>query len=128
MPVSFVRTGIVPASPETIFDTWIDGDGHASMTGAAATSDGQEGGTFRAWDGFISGTYTALERPRRLTFDWRTTAFDADAADSKVEVLLAPHTGGTEVTIRHQGIPDGQPDYDQGWLDHYLSPMARHWG
>jgi len=128
MPVSFERVGIVPASPQTIYDHWIDGDGHAAMTGAAASSSGQEGGSFTAWDGFISGTYTALQRPGRLAFRWRTTAFAADAPDSEVEVLLAPHADGTEVTIRHRGIPDGQPDYHQGWFDHYLGPMQKHWG
>jgi len=128
MAVSFERTGVVPASPSTIFDHWIDSAGHAAMTGAPATSEGEEGGRFSAWDGFIRGTYTSLQRPRRLAFRWRTTAFDDDAPDSEVEVTLAPHADGTEITIRHRGIPDGQPDYHQGWYDHYLGPMAAHWG
>lgn len=126
---SFERTGVVPASPEEVFDAWVSAEGHAAMTDAPATSDPQVGGRFQAWGGFISGTYTVLDRPHRLAFRWRTIEFDADAEDSLVSVSLAPAGDGyCKLVIRHRGIPDGQPDYDQGWVDHYLDPMNRHWG
>lgn len=126
---SFERTGVVSAPPDEVFDAWVSAEGHAAMTGSAATSEAKVGGRFVAWDGFISGTYTALERPDRLAFRWRTTAFPADAEDSQVSISFQKAPGGhCKLVIRHRGIPDGQPDYDQGWLDHYLDPMNRHWG
>jgi len=126
--VSFTREGVVSATPEDVFRHWVDGEGHALMTGAAASSDARVGGAFDAWDGFIAGTWTALEGPTRIAFRWRTTAWPEGAEDSTVEVTLEPHDRGCRVVIRHEGIPDGQPDYDQGWIDHYLTPMASHFG
>ena len=123
---SFERTGVVPATPEQVYAAWVDGAGHAAMTGADASSDPRVGGRFRAWGGYISGTYTALEAPFRLAFRWRTSQWPEEAEDSLVDVELRPHPEGCTVTIRHRGIPDGQPDYDQGWLEHYLQPMQRH--
>jgi len=124
--VRFERTGVVTATPEQVFDAWVDGDGHAAMTGAAAHSDPRVGGRFDAWGGYISGTYVELDRSSKLVFDWRTSQFADEAPDSRVEVSLRPHADGCEVVIRHRGIPDGQPDYDQGWVDHYLEPMQAH--
>lgn len=121
------RTGVVAASPERVFDAWVDGDAHAAMTGGAATSDPRVGGRFTAWDGYITGAHAVLERPRRIVQRWRTSRFPADAPDSTLEVLLRPVAEGTEITLRHGDIPDGQgAAYAQGWVDHYLAPMRAH--
>lgn len=119
--------GTIGASPEAIYDAWIDGSGHAAMTGAEAESDSVVGGAFTAWDGYITGTHEALERPHRIVQRWRTSEFPDDAPDSRLEVLLEATDGGTRVRILHTEIPEGQgPSYDQGWVDHYLEPMRSH--
>jgi uncharacterized protein YndB with AHSA1/START domain len=127
MAQGFTRTGAVSAAPAEVFDAWIDAAGHAAMTGAPASSEPVVGGAFSAWDGYITGAWTALDRPRRLAFTWRTTQFPEDAPDSRVEVTLTEIDGGCEVSIAHHGIPLGQPDYDQGWEEFYLEPMRRRW-
>lgn len=65
------------ASPAQIFQRWVDGEGHAEMTGAAASSDPRPGGTFTAWDGYIRGQHVALEPPGRIVQRWRTAEFPA---------------------------------------------------
>ena len=117
----------IGASPEAIYDAWVDGEGHAKMTGAGADSDPVVGGEFTAWDGYITGTHEALERPRRIVQRWRTSQFPDDAPDSRLEIRLEPVEGGTRVKILHSEIPTGQgPSYDQGWVDHYFEPMRAH--
>lgn len=124
---SFEMSDTVPASPAQIYAAWLDGTGHARMTGAAATSEGRVGGAFTAWDGYISGTYLALEPGRRLLMAWRTSEFPDGATDSQVEVLLDSTAGGATVTLRHSQIPDGQAqNYRQGWVDYYFTPMKAH--
>jgi activator of HSP90 ATPase len=118
----------IPASPQAIYDAWLDGDRHSALTGgAAASADARPGGQFSAWDGYIYGTFTAFEPGQRIVMAWRTTEFPEDAADSRLEVLLEPAPGGTKVTFHHSDIPEGQGDnYRQGWIDFYYTPMKEH--
>ncbi len=95
------------------------------MTGGAATSEPEVGGACTAWDGYIEGRYLELESPRRIVQTWRTSEFPSDAPDSRLEVRLEAVEGGTRITFVHAGIPEGQgSSYEQGWVDHYLEPMA----
>ena len=126
---SFEMSDLVPASPAQIYAAWLGATGHSRMTGAAATSLPRVGGAFTAWDGYISGTYLALEPGRRLLMAWRTTEFPTSSPDSQVEVLLDSAVGGATVTLRHSQIPDGQAaNYRQGWIDYYFTPMKAHFG
>jgi hypothetical protein len=34
--------------------------------------------------------------------------------------------GGTEITLHHTAIPDGQSGYEQGWRDNYFDPMREY--
>ena len=128
MPVEFTVSDVIPAAPQELFDAWLDSAGHTAMTGGEAHTTAEVGGTFDAWDGYISGTNLELGPGLRIVQAWRTQQFGADAADSRIEVTFEEADGGTRVSIHHTGIPDGQPDYEQGWVDHYLDPMKRHYG
>ena len=128
MSIEFTVSDTIPAPPQDLYDAWLDTDGHAAMTGAAAHASAEAGGTFDAWDGYISGTNLELGPGLRIVQAWRTQQFEGDAEDSRIEVTFEEAADGTRVTIRHSGIPDGQPDYEQGWVDHYLEPMKRHYG
>lgn len=121
---------VIPASPKQIYDAWLDGAGHAALTGGSqAKVDPRPGGRFSAWDGYISGTTLELDPNRRIVQAWRTTEFPEGSQDSRLEVLLEPAAGGTRVTFRHTGIPEGQSaEYAQGWVDYYFEPMKRHFG
>ena len=120
---------MIPATPAQIWEAWLDGERHAAMTGAPATSEGAEpGDRFTAWGGYISGQTVALEPPSVIRQSWRTLDFPAEAPDSRVEVHLEAVQEGTRVTFVHGGIPSGQGvNYEQGWVTHYLEPMTAFW-
>ena len=121
-----VQAGL-PLSPEALFDAWIDGDRHAMMTGAGASSDARVGGAFQAWDGYIEGRHELLDRPRRIVQAWRTGEFPDGAPDSRLELLLLAENGGTRLHLHPSEIPAGQAErYRQGWEDYYLAPI-RAW-
>ena len=124
--MEFEVSAVISATPQRIYDAWLDGDGHARMTGAAATGSAEVGAAFTAWGGYISGTNLELEAGRRIVQAWRTTQFTADEGDSRVEVTLEPVDGGTRVVIRHGDLPAHGEQYRQGWEDHYFAPM-RAW-
>jgi uncharacterized protein YndB with AHSA1/START domain len=124
-------SGVVPATPEQIYDAWLDAVAHAAMTGgSAATIEGREvGGRFTAGDGYMWGSHLALERGRRIVQSWRSKDFPAEAPDSRLEVLLEASESGTWITIRHHEVPEGQGAMlREGWETYYLEPMRRHFG
>jgi uncharacterized protein YndB with AHSA1/START domain len=127
MPYDFTLTTVIPASPQAVYDAWLDGPGHSEMTGGAATASTEMGGAFTAWDDYIAGRNLALEPGRRILQSWRTTQFTAGDADSRIEVLLDPIAGGTKLTLHHTNVPDGHTGYEKGgWTSHYFEPMERY--
>lgn len=119
-------TALFTAPPDRIRQAWISAEGHAEMTGAGATSDPRPGGAYTAWDGYIEGTHLEIE-PNRIVQTWRSGDFPSGAADSRLEILIDPHEGGTRVTLLHTGIPPGQgPMYREGWEQFYFAPL-RAW-
>jgi uncharacterized protein YndB with AHSA1/START domain len=125
---SIVLSRILPATPARVFAAWLDAAEHAAMTGSPATIESAEvGGRFTAWDGYIDGSFVALEPDARIVASWRSDDFPADALDSLLEVLLEPAPGGTRVTLRHGDLPEGQgPALLEGWDEFYLAPMERY--
>jgi activator of HSP90 ATPase len=118
-----------PTSAEEIFDAWLSSEGHSLMTGSPAEVNGRIGGTFSAWDGYIWGTTLEMDRPRRILQAWRTSEFPEESPDSQVEILLEKVNDGTNLTLRHSKIPEGQADgYKQGWMDFYFKPMREYFG
>lgn len=114
----------IPAAPTTLYYAWLNSDEHSQMTGATAKVDGNVGGKFTAWNGYISGKLVILDLGRRLVMAWRTTDFPRDAHDSRVEIHLEALGGSTRVTLLHTEIPEGQAEqYRTGWNEKYFDPM-----
>ncbi|MGE5073979.1 MAG: SRPBCC domain-containing protein [Anaerolineae bacterium] len=127
MDDQFTLTTFIPAPPEKVFRAWLSTDGHTAMTGSKARVEPRVGGAFTAWDGYISGRTAALRPYTRIIQDWRTTEFPSDAPDSQIELILEPVEGGTNLTLTHRNIPDGQADsYKSGWDESYFQPMRAY--
>src|SRR5512139_3069889 len=120
---------LIPASPNRIYAAWMDERRHSAFTGGRATVDPWVGGRVTALDGYVDATHILLETGRRVVLTWRTTDFPPDAPDSRVEILLEPAAGGTQVIITHSEIPEGQSsEYRKRWRTHYLEGMKKFFG
>ncbi len=120
-------SGVIHASPERIYQAWLDSEEHTRFTGGKASVESGIGGRFTAWDGYIEGTTIELEPGRRIVQAWRTTEFPSESPDSRVEIHLEPVDDGTRIFLLHSEIPTGQgSQYEQGWKEHYLEPLARY--
>ncbi len=124
--MEFEVSALIPATPEEIFDAWLDSQGHSEMTGSLARASAEPGAEFEAWDGYLRGSNLILERPGRIVQSWRSSNFDASDPDSQIEVLLEPKSGGTQVTIHHTGLPAHGRRYETGWPEHYFEPMRSY--
>ena len=126
MKNGFRISEIIPAKPAEIYEAWLSSEGHSAMTGSPAKVDGNTGGEFSAWDGYIFGKTIELTPNQRIVQTWRTTEFPDNSPDSHLEILLEEVPLGTKVTITHSNMPEDQVDsYRQGWEDFYFKPMKK---
>lgn len=121
------------AAPEEVFDAWIDPvvlrrwwTTDPRWEAAAVEVDAREGGSYRlsmrdpeaSATHTVRGTYSVIERPRRLVYTWAWEERDGSLGpQSTVTVEFAPAASGTRVLILHEGLPagDSAARHEQGW-------------
>ena len=114
----------LPATPQSVYDAWLDGGQHGEMTQSPASASTEVAGIFTAHDGYINGINLELEDARRILQTWRTSQFAGTDPDSSVEITFEETPNGTLLTLKHWNIPDGQAKgYESGWQDFYFTPM-----
>jgi activator of HSP90 ATPase len=128
MAIEFEVVDWIPAPPKVVYAAWLDSAEHSAMTGGVAVVSDQVGGAFEAWDGYIRGQNVLLEPPRRIVQRWRTVEFAPEDEDSLLEIALESAEQGTRLTIRHSNLPAHGMQYQQGWIDAYLTPMKAYFG
>ena len=123
MKVSCLLKKTFPVKPDVLYKAWLDSKQHSDMTGGEAECSDKVGGTFIAWDGYISGENLELVENKKIVQSWRTTEFAQNDEDSILTISLNPIQEGTELILDHTNIPEGQTQYEQGWVDHYFEPI-----
>jgi len=116
------------AEPSEIYKTWLDSKLHCAMTGGEAECSHDIGKAYSAWDGYITGKNLALTENKKIVQSWRTTEFEEKDEDSHLVIELNKVAKGTQVRITHTNIPEGQTQYERGWVEHYFAPMLEYFG
>ncbi len=113
----------VAAPPERVFDVWLDPSCPGSPwfgVERAIVNPAVDGLFFhavryegRSWPHY--GRFLALERGRTIEHTWVSEA--TQGKETVVSIALVPREGGTEVTLRHLGIPDDElgRGHEGGW-------------
>jgi activator of HSP90 ATPase len=127
MTYDFKLSCTLPATPQAVYDAWLDSAAHGAMTGGAAKIAKRVGGPYSAWDGYITGKTLELIPGKRIVQSWRTSKFGDGDPDSTITVELEQTKAGTRLTLTHSGVPDGQTKYENGgWQDNYFTPMKAY--
>jgi uncharacterized protein YndB with AHSA1/START domain len=120
----------IAASPETVFDFFIDPDRMIQWMGRSAELDPRPGGGFRCEindEAIASGSYVELDRPNRVVFTWGWNSEDSvtPPGSSTVEVLLAADGDGTHLRLIHRDLPSAESagKHGHGWR-HYLDRLG----
>ena len=115
------------ASPERVFDAWLDPQSTGKWLFATETGqmvrvelDTRVGGRFTfvdrrdGQDIEHTGEYLEIDRPRRLVFTFRVPKFSAESTQVTIDIM--PLDSGCELTLTHEGV---LPDYSErttaGW-------------
>lgn len=124
MPYTYRLTSVIPATPQEIYDAWLDSETHSEMTGADATMSDEVGAEVSAWNGDITGRNLELVPGERIVQSWRTSKFDDEHEDSIVTLTLEGTDEGTLLTLVHSNVPEDQKGYEEGgWESNYFEPM-----
>jgi uncharacterized protein YndB with AHSA1/START domain len=127
MPYSFTLTTTIPASPQEVYEAWLDSLAHSEMTGGAATMSDVVGAEVSAWDSYITGRNIELVPGERIVQSWRTSEFGEEHEDSIITLTLEPVEGGTLLTLEHSNVPEEHRSYEEGgWQENYFEPMVAY--
>ena len=125
--VTIRQSVIVDATPEEVYDAYVDPKKHGEFTGSKATGTQKVGGRFTAWDGYISGKWLELEKGKKIVHEWTTTEWPEGYPPSLVELRLGKSGKKTKLAMIHSKAPAEQAEeYAQGWKDFYWEPMKSH--
>ncbi|MBI3859636.1 MAG: SRPBCC domain-containing protein [Thaumarchaeota archaeon] len=118
---------VLEASPEEVFEAYVDPKKHEAFTGSTATGSKKVGGKFTAWDGYITGRYVELEGGKRILHEWKTTGWPEGYPPSVVEITFSRKGKRTKLSMVHSKVPEEQVDeYAQGWKDFYWEPLKKY--
>ena len=124
---SFVLSTTIPVTANKLYEAFLDSEIHSQFTSSPAKIENKIGGRFTAWDGYISGVTTHLEKDKKIVQKWRTTDFDSSNADSLLEIEFVEENGKTKLTLKHSNLPEGTAEeYKQGWKDYYFKPLKEY--
>ena len=124
--MEFMLEIILPATPQRIYEGWLDSGEHTRMTGGEAVISNMEGDNFTAWDGYIWGTNLELRPYDFIKQSWRTSEFEPEQEDSTIEITLEALAEGTLMKLYHYNLTQKDHAYKQGWEDHYFTPMLAY--
>jgi uncharacterized protein YndB with AHSA1/START domain len=122
-----VREIDIEASPETVFEFFVDPKKVTRWLAAEATLDPRPGGIcYQVHPGdpsddrsfHMQGEFLEVDRPKRVVFSWGFTEPDVgvEPGASTVEVTLAPVGTSTRVRLVHRGLPTAAvADHTGGW-------------
>ncbi len=74
------------------------------------------------------GKTISLIPNEEIVQSWRTSEFAPSDEDSQLTIRLRTVEGGCELTLIQTNIPEGQTQYEQGWVDNYFDPMHELFG
>ena len=124
--MDFTLTTQIKATAKQIYKSWLSTQRHSKMTGSPAYVSDKVGDTFKAWEGYITGSNLELEPYNRIVQSWRSSNFEDNESDSQIEVLLSENGEETTLTLNHTNVPESGEHYKEGWNKHYFEPMQQY--
>jgi|SRR5579872_5394199 len=115
------------ATPNVLFEMYMDSKKHSQLTGAKAVLSGKAGGKFSAHGGYCWGINLAIVPQKMIVQTWRAADWTKKDLDSIFILTFEPIKGGGLVTMVHANVPDRHAKHlTQGWKDHYWNHWQSH--
>ena len=124
---TIIQKVTIPATPEQVYEAFIDPVKHSDFTNTNTTGSQEVGGEVSASDGYITARNIELKKGKKIVQEWTTSEWPEGYPPSILELDLKKVTEGTELTMTHSKVPDEQADdYAEGWMEYYWNPMVEY--
>lgn len=127
MPRNVIMAASLPAPADKLFDMYLDAPTHAAFTGLPVTIEPRAGGTFRAFDGMLSGKMLHIEPKQLIVQTWRSVNWPATAMDSVLMLTFWREKDGARIEIVHVNVADEDfAGVSHGWEKYYWTPWRAY--
>jgi activator of HSP90 ATPase len=123
MPRNIIMAASLPATPDRLFDMYLDAAEHAAFTGLPVTLEPHAGGAFSAFDGKI----LHVEPKALIVQTWRSGNWPLTAMDSVLTLSFWPAQDGARIELVHVNVPEEDfAGVSQGWEKYYWTPWHNY--
>src|SRR6185503_11183324 len=120
---TIILAASLPATPDKLFDMYLDAEAHAAFTGLRVILEPHRGGVFEAFDGMLSGTILHVEPKTLIVRTWRSGNWPLTAMDSVLMLSFWPAEDGARIELVHVNVPEEDfAGVSQGWEKYYWTP------
>lgn len=127
MPRNVIIAASLPATPDKLFDMYLDAAAHAAFTGFPVTIAARAGAPFRAFNGMLSGTIIHVAPKRLIVQTWRSANWPATAIDSVLTLSFWPEKDGARIELVHVNVPEEDfAGVSEGWEKYYWTPWRAY--
>jgi activator of HSP90 ATPase len=113
--------------PRVLFELYMDSAKHSVATGSKAKISRKVGGTFKAFEGALSGRNLLIVPNKLIVQSWRSTSFKAGDPDSILVLEFEKAPGGSQVHMVHVNVPShDHKGVTKGWPKFYWKPWKAH--
>jgi activator of HSP90 ATPase len=115
------------ASPEQLFEIYLDSKNHSEATGAPARLSRKPGGKFTAWGGQLAGRNLLIIPKRMIVQAWRATHWKSSDPDSILVLTFSKSACGGRVDLVHANVPEhDHKGVTRGWPTYYWQPWKEY--
>ncbi len=115
------------ATPEQLYELYMDAKLHSLVTGAPAKITKKEGTTFSAHGNYIKGKNFHLKPGKLIVQSWRGTDWKKSDLDSIFMLQFEKKGSDAVLNMVHANVPEDQADgIKSGWADYYWTPWKQH--
>jgi activator of HSP90 ATPase len=127
MPRNIIMAASLPASPDKLFDMYLDATEHAAFTGLPVTIEPHSGGAFSAFAGMLSGKILHIEPKSLIVQTWRSANWPLTAMDSVLTLSFWPADDGARIELVHVNVAeDDFAGVSHGWEKYYWRPWRAY--
>ena len=117
----------LPATPDRLFDMYLDPAAHSAFTGSPVIVSSVPGSAFRAFNDVISGTILQVIPKRLIVQSWRSPYWGASDLDSTLVLTFIPENDGTRIELVQVNVVDADfAGVSQGWEKYYWTPWRAY--
>jgi len=111
------------ASPEVLYEIYMDSRKHTQATGGPAKLGRRAGAAFTAFGGTLRGKNLLIVPKKMIVQSWRAKSWKKTDPDSILILTFSKTKFGGRVDLVHANVPEhDHKGVTEGWETHYWKP------